>query len=1042
MIKIKKKSLYEALLFFAVSFVLNANEREQSELKIRELKHEKKVTLEEAQDASQREMIAENPLEKELIEALDKGIERLSRLAEKLPKDSEARSKILNKLVEMALEKASYVTTREHRVFNKTWNQWYKNGKKGPEPKFDEEPQKNNYKEVIKKADKFLKEYPESESRVLVYFQKAVAFQYLDQYQRAIDSFQNIIDEYPNHPLASEAFFEVGSYYFDRDSFRFARINFDSVLKFKDASRVDWTYYKLGWIEFNQGYFKECLEYWKKAVVLTEKKEKETGKKNLLKKQVLKDMIFVFSELGQVEEALAYYEKHGNEENISKFLFYLAQTYFEQGRVSKAEGTYKKILTLFPNEKEAVKAVSELCLIAYETREYKKLWSYLESWFKDYGEESEWGQANPDFWEENRENTRDSILYYAQKMHEEVQGNKVIVDKIIHSKSFLLKNARYGYKLYLKLYPDSKRLAEILEYLADVNYLLSDYKEAARVYTKIVKLPKEEAVIRFDSNKAPKNIHERSAVNMLSAVSRYFLPYYEKLLKEIPDFSKPPKNLSAEAKDFMSSCTLYLKSYPKDEAVKKKCYLFSSELFYRNAYKLKARKYLAAIAVKYRNSQEGPVAADKLMSLYEEKPETQVKLAKKLLTYPEYENSELGVTLRQLIRTMALKRIVQEENELQRGKLYEQYALKNKTDPDVDLIWFNAAIAYLAVGQRDSAIRCFLILVKKYPKFSKNKDVLLQLANLYENGLELGKALFYYSQFSKKYPRDAAIKGVLQKSCILSFVERKSSFFDSCLVFSRAYTEDAKSLVESFLKFSLYEENFKLYGKILTELYFKSFSLTENEKFLASYSYYKGTLEASNKTSFRKKILSLSSYKKLSGKALKLYAGIHADAFSEKISLLKLSSLNVNVAAVFQKNLQTNFALLKDAEAEASKILAFKEAASTMKAYGVLAFLYKEVHLSLKKTPPISGVTKESLDRDLKPTRDLIAGQFKNYLANAEKVASDYQVKDPLVFRIKRELASMSAPEGLLFEEWLPPLYLLTVQVEQKFSHRIPYRSE
>jgi tetratricopeptide (TPR) repeat protein len=1041
MINSKTKLLYRSLFlffFYSISFKVLG----KSELKIEELKKENKVSLEDAQKASHREMISENPLEKNLIESIGEGLKRLTKLASGLPKDSPARSKILNKLVEMALEEASYITTRELKNFNEAWDKWYKNSQKGPEPILNEAIQKEYYEEVIKRADDYLLDFPNSEERVLIFFQKAVAFQYLNDNDRAIRVFQKIIDENPTHPLASEAFFEVGSYYLDQDSFHLAKINLQAVLNFKDASRVDWTYYKLGWIEFNQGYFKECLDLWKKAVHLSREKEKESGKKNLVKEQVLKDMVFVFTELGQVEEALAYYKEFGSEENISKFLFYLAQTYFEQGKTSKAEDIYQKILDLFPKQEEAVKAMSELCSIFYEAKDYKKLWLYLDFWSNNYRKDSPWGLKNPAAVEDNIEKTRDAILYYAQKMQEEAQSESVKADKIIHSRSFLLKKAQYGYELYLELYPDSERLAEVLEYLADINYALMNYKDSAKVYEKIVRLPKEKAVISDTEGRVLKNIHKRAALNMLDVVGLYFQPYYEDLLKEIPDFSKPVKKTDEKAKDFMRSCALYIKNYPEDFDIKKKCYLFSSEIFYRTGNKVNARKYLAFISTKFRKSKEGALALGKLMTLYENNTEAQVKLAKKFLAYPEYQNSEVGNNLNQLLRTMVLKKIVQEENESKRGEMYEQYALQNPKDADVDLILFNAAIAYLATGKEEEAIRIFKALLTQYPNFSKQKEIILQLANIYEAKAQFSEALKYFLFFSEKFPEDDSTKGVLQKVCFLSFVEKDKSLIENCSTFSSKYPEEAKTLVETFLSFSLYEKNFELYTTILSELYVRFFKLSANEKFLKNYDYYRAkSIGENSETSFRDKILSLESPKNLSSQALALYMDIHSNIFEDKLYGLKFSNLNVSSVSDFQKNLQENFSFLKQAEMEASKILAFKDASSTMRAYASLAFLYKEIHISLQKNPPIKGVSNEQLDQDLKPTRELIFTQFKNYLTNAKKIAEEYQVIDKKVFEIKKEFALLDSPKPSS-EEWMTPLYLITLDVDKKFSQEIPFRSE
>lgn len=296
--------------------------------------------------------------------------------------------------------------------------------------------------------------------------------------------------------------------------------------------------------------------------------------------------------------------------------------------------------------------------------------------------------------------------------------------------------------------------------------------------------------------------------------------------------------------------------------------------------------------------------------------------------------------------------------------------------------------------------------------------------------------------FSKKFPEEESIKGVLQKICALSFVEKDKALIEHCSFFAGKYPEEAKSLVESFLSFSLYEKNFELYTAILSEIYMRFFKISANEKFLKSYDYYKAkNIGKKSEAAFREKILSLDSPNNLSGEALAFYMEIHSNILEEKLSKLKFSTLNVMTPNDFQKNLQENFSFLKQAEMEASKILAFKDATSTMRAYLALAVLYKDIHTLLQKNPPIKGVSKEQLDKDLKPTRDMIFNQFKNYLTNADKIAKDYDVIDKKVFDIKKEVALLEF-KASPFEGWVAPLYFITLDVDKNFSQKIPFRSE
>ena len=1038
---INKQIRYSFLTIFFVFFSSLASSREKREVKIKEIKRSKRVTLKEAQMLSQREIMIENPLEEELIDEIDHALHQLMELSSKLKKGSLARAKIVNKIINLSLEQAGYITSQEHRSFDTIWSDWYEGGKRGKEPLFSSVDSKKYYKLVIKFTDKYLKEFPENENRVFVYFQKAVSLQYLDKYSEAISVFMEIIQEYPDSEVASEAYFEVGSFYFDRDKNSLAKENFKKVLGFKNATRIDWSLYKLGWIYFNQGNYVKSLKYWEKTVSLTSQKEKKSGTENLLKKQVLKDMIYVFSELGNINYAVKYFEEHGKKDNISRFLFYLAQTYFEQGKRNKAERSYLKLLEEQPNSKEAVKAQFELALISYEKKQFNDLWSRLIFWHKNYGANSKWAELNrDDEVEENLTKTEETLLYYAQKLQIEAGKKSFRISESYTSPRNLYLQSRKGYEYYLQLYPESVRFAEILEYLGDVSYALSDYEESASAYEAIVKMPKEEAVIYDSSGKVAENIHFRSATNMLDSASKHFASYYKKMIEKNPDFEKKPKELSKEAEIFIQSCSLFQKFY-KEEDLKKKCDFFSSEIFYRNGDKKKAKKYLKYIALNYRNDPEGALALDKLIPLYEGSPKKQADLAREFLKLKAYSQAEIGQKLRLLVRSVDLKEITQSSSAIEKARLFEAYAKEHPKDEEVESLWYNAAVAYFSAESLKNAVRVLKLIMEKYPKFEKRDAILIQLAQIHETLLLFDKSVDYYFLYTRLFPKGKQIIAAKQRSCTLAYVSGDSNLISLCSTFAKDLGEEAKETILKLMNFSFYANNTELYTQLLYSVYFKYFSISENEKILALHNLYKIYPKNSDlASSFGAKIKRIPFSKKITGEALRFYANFYYQDFSRNLSKIEFVKSQPKTVLELQTLIQSNLTLLKNGEALSSKVLSFKDAYSTAKVYYDLFFLYKKMDFVLQSNFTIEGYSKEQIDKDLELVRESISNQVKSYFSNAETIVHNFKILDDDILEIEEKVARL---EGEQYPgRWVPPLNFISLDGEESFFNGLFLRSE
>ena len=154
-------------------------------------------------------------------------------------------------------------------------------------------------------------------------------------------------------------------------------------------------------------------------------------------------------------------------------IFFLAQTFYDQGQKDTAFNTYNMLIDLTPKQPEAFKAQVEIMSIYHEREEFKKLWEKIEYVFKAYARTGKWARFNKkDFVDKGEKKVRELALYYPKKIHQIAQKS---------SNMFYYDNAFVGYLLYLKLYPKDIHRVLVLEYLGDIDYFRNNYYDSESV---------------------------------------------------------------------------------------------------------------------------------------------------------------------------------------------------------------------------------------------------------------------------------------------------------------------------------------------------------------------------------------------------------------------------------------------------------------------------------------------------------------------------------------------------------------------------------
>ncbi len=937
-------------------------------------------------------------IEKKLIKGINKTIKYLRNVSNGLPKKSPARFEMLNRILNLHLEQAVYVAGDEQRRYDKLWIQWDRGGRKGREPRLNNNNSKKHWMSVTRVGQEILKEYPKAKNADQINFNQALSLQFLGKEKSAARAYSNLIKRYPNSPVAGDAFFSLGDYYFDRNDFRNAINNFRQALKYRRSKRYGWALFKLGWSNYNLGRYKDAERFWKKTVSYSNRTK---DKRNIkLKEEALRDLVYAFAELRKEDEAIAYFRANQGERFIGQFLTLLANTFSDQGQFARSIKVWKRLQKIIPNTPDAMKAQKEIISLNYELRRMETLWVEIERYIKNYGPKSAWARrVDKKTRLEAAIDTKESLLYYSKLVHKQSQKS---------GKKAGLAQAKKGYLLYLRFFPKTKEVAEIKFNLADIEYFQKDFRRSGQIYLEIALAGKNKAFIFDKSGKPQANIHKDSAKYMLDSFNRDFEPEFKKLLKQKPNFKKPAKPLSLKAKNFIKACGYYSKWYPGDKKTIKTCDTFITEIYYRTNDKKRALTKLWVMATKYPGSKEGKDAVENLIPIYKEDRKGRIVAVNKLLKIPAYQKGKIGTKLKSLRRADEIAIIEEEKNKGKRGDLWASRAKRYPGDKDADSFWFNAAGDYLDSGNITKAIDSYGVIVKKYPRSKRVQESVLQLGKLYDRRLDFASAANFYISFSQKYPKAKESPAALQRACELQIAIQSSQALKTCMRLARAFPADGKDAVAKMIQNAYRSKKYSEMVQLINNSYIGKFKLSANEQVIAYYKIFSAYGGKGNVAlSAARQIARLRGNSSIDGEALR-YIGeiafLQANSAITGFLKIKLSGGTVEgLNASIQKKSQA----LAQLEQAYNQVLATKDSFYGIAALHQIGFAYEDTAKLLSNPPGIKGAKIEDVKKQLAPLANDALNSAKNFYNQASQLIQKFNVYNTWTPRVNEAIARM-----------------------------------
>ena len=989
-----------------------------------------KSSMKKVPGYNQADIIGGN-IEKKLIEGIDKTLGFLKRTVRKLPKKSGSRLEMLERILNLSLEQAAYVAGEEYDEYDLKWRSWSDKGGKGLEPKLDNTRSLSYWKKVYAYARMITKEYPKSPRADQISFNGAVALGFLDREKKAIREYSKIIKRYPKSSVSGDAYFSIGDFYFDRSQFKKAAKKYESAIKYKRSKRYGWALFKLSWCYYNLGQFEQALSGWKKTVRYSSRMGKQKGAR--LKDEALRDMVFAYTELKRTEDAIRFYRRNGGEKFISKLLKLLAEIYFDQGKFKASVRVWKKLLALYPYSPEAFDAQVEIIALTYEDKDFHTLWNELERLIRHYNLKSRWarkvGGRDLDLVKDTQKSIRKLLLYYPKVIHRDAQLSN---DK----KGYLA--ARQGYQLFMKHFPEGREIPEIKEYLGDLEYFQGNYRKAGRIYMEIALLGKNKAIVFDPEGKPKKNIHKRSAKNMLDAYNKNFLPELKGLLKLNPDFRKPPKNLSRSAKNFIKSCQRYMQWYPEDKKTTKNCEIFISDIYYRTQNKKEALKSLWLIAGKYAGKKEGIVAVENLIPVYLHDKKSLYLAVKKLLSMESYKGGKIGKKLTDLMKSIEIEEILSEESAIKRAKLYEARAKKAPADKDADKFWNNAAVDYLQAGYIAGAVNAFLSIIRGYSKSELYGPALLQLAQLLESQADYKRAASYYVTFAGHFGNHQNAAGALQRACTIQTALAPDEALEICINFAERYPSAGQNAIKKLIEALWHQKSFHLVSKLIQNNYLGKFKLTPGQEIMAYHKIYaaEGKDGPRAQTAAQRIISIASAGEALQGEALRYVGEVAFDSVQSRQKEFSKFFLEGGDVNQLQSSIEGVFAALLQLEQAYSQVFASRDAYWGVAAFYQLGAAYEGFAKQLQNPPFVEGIKREELIGQLRESVVQVEAKAKEYYTAGIQAVRQFKIMNIWAIKIFNGLNRI-VKRNVSFDEWVVTPDFLGSEVSQKVRSAI-----
>ncbi len=592
----------------------------------------------------------------------------------------------------------------------------------------------------------------------------------LEKHNQAIKHFKDIIQYYGDSKRVSDAWFQLGEYYFNvENSARKALGSYQKAAEQTGTFIYPFSVYKQGWCYINTGEWDKAKERFKSTISLTCAPGNEFSKSWAgLCKDGLRDYVRAYSNIGESKLAMEDFKKIGGKQNYRSMMENLGLLYIDQGKHNDVTVAFNDLLNDDPNDirnpifnaylVESANAVGNKANVVKAVKtlaeSYKKARKLAEN---SKGDEETLKKVQKSLNEATdiAENTVRKVAYeYAKEGRS--KGNLEVMNY-----------SREVYRDYLSIFPDTKHLFEMTfmyaELLYDIAEKTNDDKkyaatmdEAATNYISVVKMrPNPET----DMEKKIVEAAASSAVHALSAVVEYEEKIHPVKVKGTQEVAIPEIY-----QKLIDACLTYIKYRPNGDDIVGIRYKMARIYYLFNHYD-KAAPAFHDIVYNHPTDPVACYAANLTIDIYNGQANyaklqelTREYINNKELSCGEKERAAFAV-IEVKATFMLAQALEQKEEFLAAADAYMDFYKRYPNSEYAVLAVSNAAVCYDKGSKIEDAINTRLYLINKlanHPHADKDliRDTHHDIAATYDRIADFANAAEYYESFVAAYPKD------------------------------------------------------------------------------------------------------------------------------------------------------------------------------------------------------------------------------------------------------------------------------------------------
>jgi cellulose synthase operon protein C len=669
------------------------------------------------------------------------------------------RDNVLMRLGQLYTEKYMELSYREAELYTSRLEDYEKQkltDKKAKPPQLENSRSQSYLKQALEVFTGIEREFPHHPKiDEVIFFIGFVELEYGngDKGQRYLEK---LVHTYPGSRKFEDAVLYLGDYYFEKHRFREAIGRYSILVSRRDSPLWHYGLYKKAWSELNTGEPLKGLNEMK-LLVSSLDGNKEVSKFNL-REQALKDLVIFFGEVGQVDEAIAYFTETLGHDKAIENLKLIADILRSKAKDDAASKAYVRLLEEFGDSIDGPQMQLGLyeCLsrLGRNDQAVKNLVAAVEK----YGPNSEWAKKYAATKPAELKSTLETLAAEAQKVaffyHQAAQ------------KSSSKASFRYALMLYdalLKNFPNTPERKKIAFYRADILFNQGDWLNAANSYMEAAQTPPKDKIADESAYYAV------LALDNLTIRSKNIERYSKETQKTM---DTTPEEIPANEQKFIDVANWYVREYPKADRIVDVQFRIAS-IYYKHHHFDKALVIFKDIALKNPKHRAAVTSANIVLDIYNiQKQYDQLDTTAALFAHTEgLGDAKFRSEMAEISGQIGFKKIEGFETSNKwkdAGESYLKFYLSNPTGPLAEKALYNSFVSFEKSNDAARTAEISRMFITKYPKSEYTEKMTLNLAKLAEKQYDFESAQRLYNDFYRKYPANKEARKALYNAAVFA----------------------------------------------------------------------------------------------------------------------------------------------------------------------------------------------------------------------------------------------------------------------------------